>query len=231
MAPGRPHDLLSGDPQILFRHLRNVLAGPLPGLDAHWPMIPPDRRTKIHQYEQLLSKSRPGAVLIMLFPKRGDVCFTLIRRKFRPGDVHSDQLGFPGGRLEPYDPNPLQAALRETLEEVGVAVSAHAVCGALSPVYIPPSNFLVQPYVAVLFEPPRFSPSPSEVEDILTPPLRLALEPSSKTFADFHTSYGILRNYPCYNLQGHLLWGASAMMLSELEWLLQHKPLQPNEGQ
>lgn len=194
-------------------------------------MIPPDRRLKIHQYERLLSRSRPGAVLILLFPERGDVCFTLIRRKSRPGDVHSAQIGFPGGRLEPSDPDPLQAALRETLEEVGLTVPPHAVCGALSPVYIPPSNFLVQPYVAVLFKPPRFSPSPCEVEGILTPPLSLAMDPASKTFADFQTSYGLLRNYPCYNLQGHLLWGASAMMLSELEWLLQHQPFQPYEGQ
>lgn len=207
-------------PDAFRFYLKERLSKPLPGLAAQKAMMPADRLSRLSEYNKEIPFARQGAVVVMIFPKMVAWHFLLIRRKERPGDVHSGQLGLPGGKVESTDTSPLYAALRETQEEVGLSLSDEALCGSLSPVYIPPSRFLVQPYVAVLDYEPHIVPAPEEVEAIHPVPLFWLFESRCKQFQNFKTSYGVLKNYPCYNFNGLLLWGATAMIMSEMEWIL-----------
>lgn len=211
---------LQFSPAAFRFYIKEKLSGPLPGLEAQKAMMPADRLSRLSEYKKEIPLARQGAVVLIMFPKRVAWHFLLIRRKERPGDVHSGQLGLPGGKVESTDISPLFAALRETQEEVGLNLSEETLCGSLSPVYIPPSRFLVQPYVAVLDQEPYLSPAPGEVEAIHHVPLSWLFESRCKQFENFKTSYGLLKNYPCYNFNGLLLWGATAMIMSEMEWIL-----------
>lgn len=183
-------------------------------------MMPAERLHRLPDYMKEIPSARQGAVMLLMFPNEKAWNFLLIRRKERLGDVHSGQLGLPGGKVEPDDFSPLHTALRETREEVGLCVSEEALCGSLSPVYIPPSRFLVQPFVAVLDREPPLTPAPDEVASVHQVPLSWLLDSRCKQLENFRTSYGLLKNYPCYNFNGLLLWGATAMIMSEVEWIL-----------
>jgi 8-oxo-dGTP pyrophosphatase MutT (NUDIX family) len=133
--------------------------------------------------------------------------------------VHSDQLSFPGGRLEP-DERHIDAALRETREEVGVPESQWQTLGELSTLYIPPSHFVVQPFVACSFHEPAFNPNPSEVEQLIEFPMSAFLRHGIvkrksifvKTFnREFESGY--------FDVDGHVLWGATAIMVQEFRSL------------
>lgn len=143
----------------------------------------------------------------------------LILRKVYEG-VHSNQIGFPGGKVEEQDLDLLDTALRETHEEVGVSPSAIEVIKELSEVYIPPSNFLVRPYIGIYPDPKPFVPEVNEVERIVEVYLKDFLDNTNRIQEQLSTSYAKNINVPAYRLNGYTVWGATAMMLSEIEELL-----------
>lgn len=145
--------------------------------------------------------------------------FVLILRKTYEG-VHSNQVGFPGGRVEEEDKNLMQTALRETEEEVGILREQVEVLRELTKLYIPPSNFWVQPYVGVMQQTPVLVPQEDEVEDILEIALEDFLSDSCLTRRTLSTSYAEEIEVPAFLLNGHVVWGATAMMLSELKEIL-----------
>ncbi len=144
----------------------------------------------------------------------------LILRKVYEG-VHSNQIGFPGGKLEVQDKDLLHTALRETHEEVGVLPSTVQVIKELSEVYIPPSNFLVQPFMGIYPNPSPFVKDEIEVEQLVEVYLRDFMDDSSLIQENLSTSYAKNINVPAYKLNGYTVWGATAMMLSEIRELLQ----------
>jgi len=154
-----------------------------------------------------------GAVLLVLYEKFSSPHILLIRRqddlKYHPG-----QISFPGGRQEPGE-QLLETALRETQEEVGLQRSCIEVLGELAPVYISPSDFLVHPFVAWHPGQPELRKNKDEVAEIIETPLGLFLDPSMGC-----TEIRIMNNteltVPFYRLGGDNVWGATAMMLSEL---------------
>lgn len=155
----------------------------------------------------------------MVYPSAGVPTTALIVRPEYEG-VHSGQLALPGGRFEEPDESLEMTALRETLEEVGVEVPRTQVIGQLTPIYIPVSNFLVQPFVAVLDQRPVFIPDPAEVGDVLEVPLGLFLQPEIKTTKSIRINETANIIAPCYMINEHILWGATAMMFSEFEALI-----------
>ncbi len=190
--------------------VRRLLSEPLPGLEAQLLMAPEGRIGE--DYDPQPKGARRGSVLILLYPGEGGPTIPLIRRKEGPS-VHSGQIGLPGGAHEAPEGFPVDTALRETEEEIGIPGREVDVLGTLSPLYIPPSNFSITPVVGALRESlPRYVPEPGEVAAVL--PLRIAVLSEGRRIASFFGSRGAVVA-PCYQLGEERIWGATAMILSE----------------
>ncbi len=143
----------------------------------------------------------------------------LILRKTYKG-VHSNQIALPGGKVEPEDVDLQATALRETEEEVGVRSGHVRVIRALSEVYIPPSNFEVYPFVGLYKEPLPFVLQESEVASLVEVYLIDFLNDDNIIQQKLSTSYADNIEIPAFKLNGYTVWGATAMMLSEIKELL-----------
>ena len=165
---------------------------------------------------------KQAAVLQFIYPVASSFHMVLIKRSSKnPADKHSGQIAFPGGRLEKGDANLQQTALREFEEEVGVQSDGVQVLGELTRLFIPVSGYVVHPYVALGREKPQFTAQIEEVDDIIEMPLDLLLADETKKFTALNINDQItLKNVPYYDIFGHIVWGATAMMLSELEHLI-----------
>lgn len=196
----------------------------MPGLQAQLLMAP---GTRGHLLPRIIEKyaktAKKAAVLCLLFPKNNSLFFVLIKRVSYPG-VHSNQVGFPGGKMEQGE-SALQAALRETEEEIGVTVNESSILGALTELYIPPSNFLVYPYVAFINKAPTFALDKKEVNYLIEAPIDELLNSSNIKTKEMKLSYGTFEN-PYFNMQNEIVWGATAMMLSEFREILIRLPVQ-----
>ena len=157
--------------------------------------------------------------MAVFYPKNDQTYFVLILRKTYKG-VHSNQIGFPGGRVEVEDRDLEETALRETEEEVGIPKEKIEVIRGLSKLYIPPSNFWVHPYVGVMTETPELIPQESEVEDILEVKLEDFLNESNFVTRNLSTSYMENIDVPAFLLNDQVVWGATGMMLGELREML-----------
>lgn len=169
-----------------------------------------------------LKKKNPkkAAVLALFYPDSNDLThLLLILRKTYQG-VHSNQIGFPGGKVEKGDSDLIATALRETHEEVGVSPNKVRIIKSLSEVYIPPSNFEVQPFMGISTDSLLFVPQDTEVEAIVEVTLRDFLDDSKVFHQTLSTSYAENVEVPAFRFNGHVVWGATAMMLSEIKELL-----------
>ena len=191
----------------------------LPGWEAQVKMIAPGRE-KPDSLSIEKRNPRKSSVLVWLYPKEDEIFTRLILRTQYKG-VHSGQVAFPGGTWEETDGDLWNTAVREAGEEVGLPKEKIKKVGALSPVYIPPSNFWVQPFLAVS---ETFMPSvidTAEVQKTIDMNIQLLLDPAVKEEkVIFHNSSKSDQKTPYYNIQGHTVWGATAMILSEFEALI-----------
>lgn len=189
------------------------LQKPLPGIEAQLKLVPA-YRAELLKMQKPDRQARQSAVMIMLFPVEDEVHTTFIQRNVYDG-VHSGQIAFPGGRYEETDPNLEYTALRETEEEVGVPMDLIKPIGSLTKIYIPPSNFDVLPVVGYLEAKPALMPDPSEVSDAFTVNIRHLLNPASCQLRPVKLANGLQLEVPCYLANGHIIWGATSMILSE----------------
>lgn len=170
----------------------------------------------------LIKKNNPkkAGVLALFYPneKRSTNLLLILRKTYK--GVHSNQVGFPGGKSEKEDHDILHTALRETHEEVGVAPKGVSIIKSLSEVYIPPSNFEVQPFMGLYEEPEPFVLQESEVESLVEVPLFDFMDDSKIFTQKLTTSYAKNIDVPAFKLNGYIVWGATAMMLSEIKELL-----------
>lgn len=149
-----------------------------------------------------------------------DGCLSVVlTRRTDKLNGHSGQMSFPGGRKEADDADFEQTALRETAEELGIDTGGVTILGTLTPIYIPPSHFDVYPYVGYLPVLPPLLPNPDEVAAVYLAPLDALLEPSTRTVTSIQTMMGAL-DVPAYVLCEQIVWGATAIMLCELEYRL-----------
>lgn len=197
--------------------VRRALQQPLPGLPAQLRMSPPGRMVTVPAG----ASPREAGVLVLLYPIQGELHFVLTRRNERLGN-HSGQISFPGGRREPGDVDIVATALREANEELGILSAGIEIIGELTDLFVPPSNFVIHPIVAHVQHAPAFTPQPDEVSEVIEVCLRHLLDPSIKRAVPrpLLSLNGQVVKAPAYQLAGHDVWGATAMVLSELEVLL-----------
>jgi len=197
---GSPDEIIS-----LFSRLKR----PLPGLSSQLKAAPPYRDLSFEL--SLLSKARKASVLWLMYPsEEGRVEGVLIERSEYNG-VHSKQIAMPGGERDDCDMDDLATALRECEEELGVKVGRNNVIGALTPLYIPTSKFFVRPFVAWLPVKPVWSPDSKEVASVLS--CEMSYISNKKNWGKFMV---MGNQVPGFMLNNNLVWGATAMILSEL---------------
>lgn len=198
----------------IVKELKEKLQQELPGSAAHEIMKPGGR--VLHPDNG--RTPRQSAVFILLFEKNNELEIVMIKRADYEG-VHSGQIAFPGGKMESKDNNLIDTAYRETFEEVGLRNNNIEVLGKLSPLWIPVSNMCVHPYVGFYKADPIFVIQEKEVQKVLTFKLQELLKEETITKSIFTgKKYSI--EAPCYQVDGQRIWGASAMILSELLTLI-----------
>lgn len=186
----------------------------LPGFHIQQKMSPPFRR-ELKIEEALEKGARESAVLILLYEKDFETHIVLTERTIYEGK-HSGQISFPGGKKETTDINLEHTALRETFEEIGIHHEKVELLSELSHLYIPVSNFLVFPFVAKLNGIPRFNKEDKEVHQILEVNLNELLDEKNKGEKEFYYKDANVRfQAPIYNVNDVVIWGATAMILSE----------------
>lgn len=194
------------------------MSGPLPGLEAQLIMAG-KKRLKFPFRNGVPSTARPSGVLILLYPFREDIYFVLMRRPDYTG-VHSGQISLPGGKFEENDRDLIETAIREAKEEVGIEPSAVNIIGKLTPLYIPPSNYIVTPVVAWTQQRPEFIKDPREVDEIIEVSLNDFLNELNVQTKRIRLFMGLSANFPCYYVGENIIWGATAMILSEFRVIL-----------
>lgn len=207
------------DFQDFLRIVPHLSAVNLPGEEAHNIMVPAERIEIIRKLNFDQIKPKNAGVMMLVYPKEGITHLVLIVRNSYKG-VHSSQIAFPGGKYEKEDTDFMQTALRETYEEIGIRQDKIEVLKAFTHLYIPPSNFMVYPFLGISRDEIDFYPDPNEVADIIELPLATFLSESMVIKAEMTTSYAKSIEVPAFKIEEHIVWGATAMMLSELKIVL-----------
>jgi 8-oxo-dGTP pyrophosphatase MutT (NUDIX family) len=205
--------------RLLKESLTEKLRQELPGAKSHLEAAP-FRKTVFNEVE--LSGARESAVLVLFYQKNKETYIALIQRPKYNG-AHSGQIALPGGKVEVSDRDLIHTALREANEEVGVVTEDVEVIGQLSEIYIPVSNFKVAPIVGFIDYYPNFILDEREVEELIE--LKLSeltnVKELSETKINFSNS-SVLKT-PCFNFNTKIVWGATAIILNELRWVLKGK--------
>lgn len=199
-----------------FQWLKTRLQQQLPGFNAQNKMA---RMLKRPAAENAPDSARKSAVLILLYPQGEELRLVLIARSI-DGGAHGGQIAFPGGKKEVTDVDLQHTALREANEEIGLNPNEVHILGSLTQLYIPVSNFIVTPYLAYLQEPQDFVKDEREVADILDVSLHQLFDSKQETQVTISHPYRGKIEISAYVLSETIIvWGATAMILSELEAL------------
>lgn len=189
---------------------------PLLSSKAHLKMAPLERLKYYDNYDYSIHNPRKSAVLSLFYPKDTQTYLLLIVRSEYVG-VHSAQISFPGGKMEHFDASLQETALRETEEEVGIKKEKIEIIKPFSELYIPPSNFLVSPFLGFTTEPIEPKIDPREVSHILELPVLDLLDNRLVSNVKLSTSYANDIQVPAFIIADHIVWGATAMILSEIK--------------
>ncbi len=191
----------------------------LPGAASQLKMAVMERKEALQYINYDKIKPKEASVMMLIYPKKNVPHFVLIERTLSKGK-HSGQIAFPGGKREKSDADHSITAMRETEEEIGIPRAQQHLIMPLSSIYIPPSNYMVYPYLAFAKANLTFQPQPSEVKSIIEIKLSELLNPDNHKQTTMSTSYMNKMEVPCFNFGEVMVWGATAMMLQEIKDIL-----------
>ncbi len=199
--------------------IKSAFDKPLPGKTAQYDMAHAFRGP----YPKSPEDARKAGVMLLLFPENEQWNVVFIQRPTKnPNDRHAGQLSFPGGKYEEVDMDMSATALRETQEEVGVRMNQVQLIGPLTDLYIPVSNFLVSPFVGYVDKKPEWIPQKEEVASIVEFPINAFRNTDARGLTDIKIGTHLrLQQVPYFDLNGKVLWGATAMMMNEflkMDW-------------
>ncbi len=207
-------------------NLKNEILKGLPGTEVQWQMASSDRM--VRNFPRTPGKdARSASVLILLYPYNESVYTVFMQRPDYNG-VHGGQISFPGGKQEPSDKNAIHTAIREAKEETGVNPEEITVLGTLTPLFIPVSNILVTPVVAWINEKPHFSHDAEEVVFLFDADLKRFYDTTLVKVKPVKIGTETL-DVKYYDYEGHMIWGATAMILHELLVILRRCRFFPGE--
>ena len=190
----------------------------LPGFeDWQSPVDVPHLHRPRQRPVEMPGKGRVAAVMLLLYPTatdgRPEIKLALTRRHENMAK-HAGQISFPGGRQDEGE-SLQQTAVRETTEEIGVKENEIEILGRLKPIYIPPSDFTVSPFVGWHAGQPVFVRSEEEVEEIIEVSLQHLMAPETMVEGDVTIPDGRQLRVPYYQVDHHQVWGATALILGE----------------
>ena len=194
-------------------NIKKALSQTLPGSTSHRKMLPINRELVANSDEQTLLKN--SSVLLLLYPENNELHVCLIKRPVHMKH-HAGQIALPGGRIE-KDETALVTALRETQEEIGILPVEIEILGTLSELYVQVSRFQIHPFVGWINQKPEFIIDKNEVEKTISFPLKNMENAIEEV--ELKTILGTLK-VPCFQFEGEIIWGATAMILSEFYDLL-----------
>lgn len=207
------------DFQVFLEYVPKFLEVNLPASEAHFKMAPLERIKTLKNMNFDSINPKNAAVMMLFYPKNGRTHLVLIVRNSYEG-IHSAQIAFPGGKFEPKDQTYVNTALRETQEEIGIHPEQIQIIMPFTNLYIQASNFMVYPFLGISKEEIVFIPDSNEVAQIVELPLSDFLNDNLIVSAIMTTSYAKDIEIPAYKINEHIVWGATAMMLSELKEVL-----------
>ena len=199
----------------LAQKLQIRLINNLPGKDEQWRMrVTSD---KSYNFDNTEEDAIQSAVLILLYEENGVICFTLTERT-QTVEHHRGQISLPGGARE-TDEKLSSTAIRETQEEIGIYADDVDIIGALSPLFVPVTGFIINPFVGIINENFDPQPAPEEVETVISVHVNELLNDDNE-LQEKRNLRGYDMNIPYFLLSGHKVWGATAMILSEFKTVL-----------
>ena len=201
---------------LFIEALTKMLSRDLPGKSAQRKMMITPNRFPTENQE---NEGIPASILLLLYPIEGEWFFFLTKRS-QDLEHHKGQISFPGGVVEKNE-SKMNAAIRETNEEIGVDKDVIKIIGNLTPLYIPVSNFHISPYVGWTEEKPHTKVQDAEVKRVFSVSINdLILERNLKTKKDFFSNKSV--KVPYFDLNGETVWGATSMILSEFKFILRN---------
>lgn len=202
----------------LVKNIYNAFDQPLPGFEAHLELAPYRKKVELN-----IKKNNPkiASTLLLLYPNHNDIYFCLTERQTYKG-THSNQISFPGGKNE-IGETIKETALRECNEEIGVPIDEINIVGELTQVYVPPSNFLIHPFVGFCDFKPNFKPNSREVKSIIEIKLNdlskiNLIKKTRMNFGGKEKKFEV--KVPYMDLNNKIVWGATSVILNEFRKML-----------
>jgi len=202
-----------------INRLQSALDKELPGEKAHADLMPVNRPFSQEALRRA-TDYRKSAVGLVLYEEANSIRCVLIQRPEYEG-THGGQVSFPGGKMDATDVDLEFTAKRECMEEIALKPTLMKTIGLLSEVYIPVSKFLIQPYVFFVESLPELKPDEREVDEIFSFEIEDLLDENLLKRIDLKFKNGFKqKDIPYFDIGDKVVWGATAMILSEFKAIL-----------